>query len=71
MTIQRLEASTLDVAPATKARIARTLRVPLAALWPLENDGSPVSEVHQDDEPVGSGLEVESPPEVATDEYSV
>jgi transcriptional regulator with XRE-family HTH domain len=33
-TIQRVENGTLDVAPATKARIARALRVPVSELWP-------------------------------------
>jgi transcriptional regulator with XRE-family HTH domain len=33
-TIQRLENGSLDVAPATKARIARALRIPSAELWP-------------------------------------
>jgi transcriptional regulator with XRE-family HTH domain len=56
MTIQRLELGTLDVAPATKARIARQLRVPLATLFP----------VHIDDEPAGNGLDVTNPPVVAT-----
>ncbi len=40
MTISRLEAGTLDCAPATLARIARALRVPVAELWPL-NDHDP------------------------------
>jgi transcriptional regulator with XRE-family HTH domain len=34
MTIQRLEAGTLDVTPAIKARIARALRAPVETLWP-------------------------------------
>jgi transcriptional regulator with XRE-family HTH domain len=33
VTICRLELGTLDVAPATRARIARALRVPVARLW--------------------------------------
>jgi transcriptional regulator with XRE-family HTH domain len=33
-TIARLEAGTLDVSPALKARIARVLRVSVAELWP-------------------------------------
>jgi transcriptional regulator with XRE-family HTH domain len=37
MTVHRLEQGTLDVAPATKARIARALRVPVAELWPLDD----------------------------------
>ncbi len=37
MTVHRLEAGTLDVAPATKARIARALRVPVAELWPASD----------------------------------
>lgn len=36
MTIQRLEVGTLDVSASVKARIARTLRLPVADLWPLE-----------------------------------
>jgi transcriptional regulator with XRE-family HTH domain len=38
MTIQRLEVGTLDVAPSTRARIARALRVPVADLWPQPED---------------------------------
>jgi len=34
VTIQRLEAGTLDAAPAIRARIARALRTPVARLWP-------------------------------------
>ncbi len=43
MTIQRAEVGTLDTAPATKARIARALRVPVRDLWPLatHNDNDP------------------------------
>ena len=36
MTVQRLEVGTLDVAPATKARIARALRVRVSDLWPAD-----------------------------------
>jgi transcriptional regulator with XRE-family HTH domain len=35
-TIARLEAGTIDVAPALKVRIARALRVPVGELWPRE-----------------------------------
>lgn len=38
MTVQRLEIGTLDVAPATRARIAHALRVPVAELWPQEKN---------------------------------
>jgi len=40
MTVHRLEQGTLDVAPATLARIARALRVPVAEIWPLDPEDS-------------------------------
>ena len=33
-TIARLESGTLDVAPALRARLAHSLRVPVMTLWP-------------------------------------
>jgi transcriptional regulator with XRE-family HTH domain len=38
MTVHRLEMGTLDVAPATRGRIARALRVPVDELWPTEDE---------------------------------
>lgn len=37
-TVQRIESGTADVAPATLARIARTLRVPVAELFPANSN---------------------------------
>lgn len=51
MTIQRAEAGTLNIAPATKARIARALRTSVAELWPLNEPspgGRPDSETNHD-----------------------
>ena len=37
-TVQRIELGTLDAAPSTLARIARTLRVPVSELWAPEDE---------------------------------
>jgi DNA-binding XRE family transcriptional regulator len=37
-TVQRIENGSLDASAQIKARIARTLRVPCAELWPTESD---------------------------------
>jgi transcriptional regulator with XRE-family HTH domain len=37
-TLARLEAGTLDVSPAMKARISRALRIPVADLWSRPQD---------------------------------
>ena len=55
-TIQRIEnGAATDVAPATLARLARALRVPVAELWPLDP-------VNESDDAEGTAPSLETSP---------